>query len=121
MQRLIAVYLLATVVGAVAMVWAAQNEKSEPRKVAITAKKFEFAPNRIEVKVGETIELTATSVDAKHGLECEDLGIKKVTFQKDKPVTVTFTATTPGTYEFKCANFCGSGHRRMKGQIIVSP
>ena len=100
---------------------AAQNQVAQPRKVEITAKKYEFDVPRIEVKVGETIELTLTSVDTKHGFECKDLGIKKVTFENGKPASVTFTATTAGTYEFKCANFCGMGHGRMKGQIIVSP
>jgi len=71
--------------------------------------------------VGETIGLSLNSVDAKHGFECKDLGIQKVTFEKEKPVTLTFTASTPGTFEFKCANFCGFGHGRMKGQIVVSP
>ena len=71
--------------------------------------------------MGETIGLSLNSVDAKHGFECKDLGIQKVTFEKEKPVTLTFTASTPGTFEFKCANFCGFGHGRMKGQIVVSP
>jgi heme/copper-type cytochrome/quinol oxidase subunit 2 len=27
----------------------------------------------------------------------------------------------PGTYSFKCSEFCGMGHRDMKGQIVVEP
>jgi cytochrome c oxidase subunit 2 len=99
----------------------AQDQPVQPRKIEITAKKYEFDVPRIEVRVGEPVELMLSSVDAKHGFECKDLGIAKVTFEKDKPATVTFTATKPGTYEFKCANFCGLGHGRMKGQIIVQP
>lgn len=93
----------------------------QPRKIEITAKKFEFDTPKIEVKAGESVELTLNSVDTKHGFECKDLGIKKVTFENGKPATVTFTATKPGTYEFKCADYCGSGHRRMKGEIVVTP
>lgn len=100
----------------------AQNESPPSgRKVDITAKKYEFSPARIEVKVGETVELTASSTDAKHGLELKELGIKKVTFEPGKPATVTFTAVRAGNYEFKCANFCGMGHGRMKGEIVVVP
>ena len=35
--------------------------------------------------------------------------------------TVSFTPDKPGTYEFKCARFCGMGHGRMKGEIVVGP
>jgi len=98
-----------------------QNQVSQPRKIDITAKKYEFDVPRIEMKVGETLELTLNSLDAKHGFECKELGVKKVTFEKGQPARVTLTATKPGTYEFKCANFCGMGHGKMKGEIIVSP
>ena len=100
---------------------AAQDQSTQARKIAVTAKKFEFDVPRIEVKAGETVELTLNSVDTKHGFECKDLAIKKVTFEPDTPATVTFTATKPGTYEYKCADFCGRGHGKMKGQIIVTP
>jgi cytochrome c oxidase subunit 2 len=121
MRRIISASVLGAVFVLGAVVWAAQGGSAEPRKIDITAKKHEFSPARIEVKVGETVELSLNSIDAKHGFECKDLGIKKVTFEKEKPVTLTFTATTPGTFEFKCANFCGFGHGKMKGQIVVSP
>ena len=109
------------VVSAGAVGGVAQSERSEPRRIEITARKSEFSPNRIDVKVGETIELIASSVDAKHGFECKELGIEKVTFEKNKSVTMTFTASRPGTYEFKCASFCGFGHGKMKGKIVVAP
>jgi cytochrome c oxidase subunit 2 len=91
-----------------------------PRQIQLMAKKFEFTPAQVEVKVGEPIELTVSSQDAKHGFECKDLGIKKVTFEEGKPAHITFTATKPGTFAFKCANYCGRGHGGMKGQIVVS-
>jgi cytochrome c oxidase subunit 2 len=100
---------------------AAQDQPAQPRKLDVTAKKYEFDVSRIEMKVGETVELTLNSLDTKHGFECKELGIQKVTFEKDKPATVTLTAAKPGTYAFKCANFCGMGHGRMKGQIVVLP
>jgi cytochrome c oxidase subunit II len=105
----------------VCAVKADQNQATLSRKVDITAKKYEFDVPRIEMRVGETIELTLNSLDAKHGFECKELGVKKVTFEKGHPASVTMTATKPGTYEFKCANFCGMGHGKMKGEIVVSP
>ncbi len=34
---------------------------------------------------------------------------------------VDFVAEEPGTYDFKCAKFCGFGHDKMKGKLIVDP
>ena len=112
--------MLAAVVVGGAVASTAPDQSTEPRKIDLTAKKFAFSPSRIEVKAGETVELDLNSIDTKHGFECKELGIKKLTFEKNKPATVTFTATTPGVFEFKCANFCGFGHGKMKGQIVVS-
>jgi cytochrome c oxidase subunit 2 len=92
-----------------------------PQKITVTAKKYEFTPSTIEVKAGTPVEITFQSEDTKHGFECKELGIEKVVFDKDKPETVTFTPEKPGTYEFKCAKFCGMGHGKMKGSIVVTP
>ena len=91
-----------------------------PQKITVTAKKYEFTPSTIEVKAGTPVEITLQSEDTRHGFECKELGIEKVVFEKDKPETVTFTPEKPGTYEFKCAKWCGFGHGKMKGQIVVS-
>jgi cytochrome c oxidase subunit 2 len=93
----------------------------EPRKIEVVARKFAFEPSKIEVKAGEPVEITFTSTDTKHGFACKELGLEKVVFAKGDPVTVKLTADKPGTYEFKCAKFCGLGHKKMKGEIVVAP
>jgi cytochrome c oxidase subunit 2 len=110
--------IVSVVVVAVVSIAGAQENV---RKIDVTAKKYEFSPARIEVKLGETVELTATSSDAKHGFECKELGVQKVTFEPNRPAVIRFTANRTGTFQFKCANFCGFGHGRMKGEIVVSP
>jgi heme/copper-type cytochrome/quinol oxidase subunit 2 len=95
-------------------------EAQEPRKVTVVAKKYEFQPSRIELKAGEPVEITFQSLDTKHGFECKELNLDKVVFDKETPGTVTFTPEKPGTYEFKCAKFCGMGHSKMKGEIVVA-
>ena len=104
-----------------ALLFCALLSAAEPRKIEVVAKKYEFDPARIEVKVGEPVEITFKSLDTKHGFVQKDLKIAKVTFTKDKPATVTFTAEKAGTYPFKCARFCGMGHGKMKGEIVVTP
>ena len=93
----------------------------EPRRIEVVARKFAFEPARIEVKVGEPVEITFTSADTKHGFACKELGLEKVVFARGEPTTVRLTAAKPGTYAFKCARFCGLGHGKMKGEIVVSP
>jgi len=92
----------------------------EPRKISVTAKKYEFTPSKIELKVGEPVELEFTAEDTTHGFTCKELGVDKVVFEKGKTETVKITPEKAGTYEFKCAKFCGFGHSKMKGEIVVT-
>jgi heme/copper-type cytochrome/quinol oxidase subunit 2 len=41
--------------------------------------------------------------------------------KKGADQVVDFMAQEPGTYEFKCTKFCGFGHDKMKGTLIVDP
>ena len=98
-----------------------QAAPPEPRKIEVVATKYSFEPSRIELKVGEPVEITFRSTDTKHGFVSKDLKLEKVVFSKDEPATVSFTPDKPGTYAFKCARFCGMGHGKMKGEIVVVP
>jgi cytochrome c oxidase subunit 2 len=93
---------------------------AQPRQITVTAKKYGFTPSKIEMKVGEPVEITFEAEDTTHGFSCKELGIAKVVFEKGKPATVKLTPEKPGTYEFKCAKFCGFGHGKMKGEIVVT-
>lgn len=96
----------------------AQN--AEPRKITVTAKKYEFNPSRIELKTGETVEITLQAEDATHGFTCKDLGVDKIVVEKGQSQTFKVTASKAGTYEFKCAKWCGFGHGKMKGEFVVA-
>jgi cytochrome c oxidase subunit II len=92
----------------------------EPRKITVTAKKYEFTPSRIELKVGEPVEITIEALDTTHGFTCKEIGVEKVVIEKGKTETVKVTPDKPGTFEFKCAKFCGFGHSKMKGEVVVT-
>lgn len=110
--------LFMVLVGIAPILFAAPGEA---RKIEVVAHKYAFDPSKIEIKAGETVEITFRSTDTKHGFVCKELGLEKVVFTKEEPATVTFTPDKPGTYPFKCARFCGLGHPKMKGQIVVTP
>jgi cytochrome c oxidase subunit 2 len=87
-------------------------------EINITAKQWEFVPSTITVKKGDTVRITATSVDVAHGLSIPEYGINQ-RLEPNVPVTVEFVADKSGTFGFRCSVMCGEGHRSMTGQLIV--
>lgn len=92
-----------------------------PRVFEMTASRFKFEPAMLRVSAGDRVRLTLRSMDTEHGLEIKKLKVKVAVPKGGDPVTVEFVADKPGTYDFKCSEYCGSGHGRMKGQIVVTP
>jgi cytochrome c oxidase subunit II len=119
----------------------AQESKPHPEKppriVSMNAKNFEFDPAVIHVKVNERVELDVTSEDRTHGIRISAFpdGAKTNTapglsfpngedcykLKKGEVVVIGIVPTEPGTYTFTCCKLCGSGHKKMKGRIIVDP
>lgn len=111
-------------------------EAPSPRVIEISAKKYEFTPNEIQVKQGQKVELRVHSEDATHGLKLDaypegakakgDPGIvfsqpdQNGKVEKGVDQVVDFTPEEPGIYDFKCAKICGMGHGKMKGKVIVA-
>ena len=79
---------------------------------------FGFEPAIIEVNEGDTVRITIKSRDVEHGIGISAFHVNKK-FGKE-PVTVEFVADKKGEYPFICSVFCGSGHRDMKGTLIVN-
>ena len=84
----------------------------------MTAKKYEFNPGAITVKKGERVKLVITALDKDHGIQIEALGIKQI-LKKGVPSTIEIKAEQAGEFPFKCSKFCGFGHGKMKGKLIV--
>ena len=84
----------------------------------MTAKKYEFSPNVVKVKKGDHVRLVITALDREHGIKIEAFKINQK-LPKGEAVTVEFTADQAGTFPFKCSDFCGLGHGKMKGELIV--
>lgn len=105
--------------------------------IAMTARKYEFSPSPVHVKLGVRVQLKITALDRDHGFTIvrdpvgDDTsphpGLLFMTpaddwrLKKGKETTVEFVARTQGTYEFNCSVICGLHHGRMKGRLIVDP
>jgi len=88
------------------------------RTISIVAQRFSFTPNEITVKKGEEVTLVIESKDVDHGLLIEDLGVR-TEIKKDKASEVKFTPESVGTFEGRCAHFCGKDHASMKLTVNV--
>ncbi len=101
--------------------WAPAATAGVPERVVhIAAKRFEFAPATIELKVGEPVILELSSLDRKHGFSAPGLHLEAVILP-GKPTRVRLVPDRAGTFAFHCSVFCGSGHEDMTGQIVVTP
>jgi len=104
-------FLLTPLIGAA---WA----QPEPRVIAIKAHKFEFTPDELTLKVGEPVVLELSTNDVHMGFDAPDLGLH-ADIVPGRAVRVPFTPAKPGSFEFACDVFCGSGHEDMSGVIKV--
>ena len=92
-----------------------------PRAFEMSASRFKFEPETLQVTEGDRVRLTLRSTDTEHGFAIKKLNVKVAVPKTGDPVTVEFVADRAGTYEFKCSEYCGSGHGRMKGRLLVTP
>jgi cytochrome c oxidase subunit II len=86
--------------------------------VKMMAKKYDFTPDTITVKRGDPVKLVITALDHDHGFKIEAFHINRK-LPKGEPVFVEFTADQTGTFPFECSQFCGLGHKKMKGKLVV--
>ena len=93
---------------------------TEVRTFEITAARYHFDPPSIAVQEGDHVRLLLHSIDTTHGLAIEALGVKVVIPKGGEVVSVEFVAGPPGRYVMKCSEYCGSGHRRMRGELLVT-
>jgi cytochrome c oxidase subunit II len=74
--------------------------------------------NELHVPVGIPVKLTLTSEDVIHSFFIPAFRVK----QDAVPgmfTTIWFEATRPGRYHLFCAEYCGTKHSAMIGQIVV--
>ena len=120
MQRLVRLFIalifLAVVFG-LALSKLGDAQTSE-RVIKITAHKFEYEPNEIQLKLGEPVVLELTSKDVTHGFNLPDLGLR-ADLEPGETARVRLVPQKAGTFEFHCDNFCGFDHESMGATITV--
>jgi len=90
-----------------------------PRPIAITAKRYEFVPSRVEVTQGERVRLVVTSADGVHGVAIRKFKVNKPVL-RGETITIDFVASEAGEFPILCSEECGDGHAQMKGTLVVT-
>lgn len=86
--------------------------------ITIHAKRYEFKPSEITLKVGKAVRLVFISDDVTHGISVDGLGID-IAIRRYRSNEVDVTPHRAGTFEGHCSVYCGIGHDRMKLLIHV--
>jgi len=95
------------------------NSTGEVKEFNLVANEFEFIPGKITVNKGDRVILHIESLDVEHGIAIPQFGVSQ-TLPVSENTTVEFVADKAGIYPFYCNVYCGSGHREMKGTLIVN-
>jgi cytochrome c oxidase subunit 2 len=74
--------------------------------------------NELHVPVGRPVELTMTSEDVIHSFFVPAFRVKQDAVP-GRYTTVWFEATKAGTYHLFCAEYCGTLHSGMIGQVVA--
>ena len=74
--------------------------------------------NELHVPVGRDIEMIMTSQDVIHSFYVPAFRIKQDVLP-GRYTTAWFRPTKPGVYHLFCAEYCGSQHSGMIGQVVV--
>lgn len=114
----VALVMSLSIAGTAATVIHLDAQEPAPRVIAISAKRFEFTPNHLELRRGEPVTLRVSAEDRDHGFYQEELEIE-LDLTPVHVSEVTFTPEKAGRYVVICDHFCGSGHGNMKMVIDV--
>jgi cytochrome c oxidase subunit II len=74
--------------------------------------------NELHVPLGRAVKVTMTSEDVLHSLYFPAFR-QKMDVIPGRYTTLWFEATKAGTYHIFCAEYCGTNHSRMIGQVVV--
>ena len=120
MKRNVIMLLLALSATA-AGTWAQQTkgDAEDVKIVDVTASRFQFDPATITVAEGDRVRLRLHSIDRDHAFAIKAFRVKALIPRGGEAITVEFMADRAGSFDFTCAEYCGTGHGGMKGRLVV--
>ena len=92
--------------------------QAKPRIIPITAKKFDYDPAVLTLKLNEPVVFQLKSLDVVMGFSVPDFGVRG-TIIPGQVTEVPMTPTKTGEFIFLCDVFCGTDHENMEGTMRV--
>src|ERR1700731_3716827 len=117
-KRLMVLVLFAGVLTTAAFSAPAARAQAAPRRIEITAKRFEFLPGEITLKEGQPVVVVLKSEDVAHGLRIRNLNFN-LKVKAGGTAELQFTPDKVGDFVAQCSVFCGSGHGSMRIKVHV--
>ncbi len=97
---------------------AMQEPHRPPVEVTVSARKYSFAPSRIEVEQDDIVKITLKAEDIPHTFTIDPYRISKRA-APGQPVTFEFRADQAGTFTYYCELTADPKCREMRGQLVV--
>ncbi len=92
--------------------------------VHMTAQLTHFKPDKIELKMGDTVFFHVTNLtqkfDIPHGFAIYGAPISNILIMPGQTKSVAWKPQKPGIYPFYCTDFCSALHQEMQNYIRVS-
>jgi cytochrome c oxidase subunit 2 len=101
----------------------AMSERAAPRPVRsfeVVTQRFSFTPDHLEVTRGDHVRIIVRSADGTHGLAIKKLKIGLLVPKGGEPVILEFDADQAGSFPINCSEYCGRGHSKMSGLLVVT-
>lgn len=92
--------------------------------VELTAESWSYEISEQTIEVGRPVRFSGTSSDTMHSFavyhpEGKVLFTMMLMPGLDKPTSLVYTFTEPGTYTVRCLEYCGLMHHQMRDEIVV--
>jgi cytochrome c oxidase subunit 2 len=98
----------------------AQEQAPTRREFTLTARDYNFSPNRVEATQDDLVKLTVQSEDVAYGFTIEEYRLSK-RVPAGGSTTIEFRADRAGTFTFYSNLSNDSRHSQMRGQLVVRP
>lgn len=92
----------------------------QERVINVTAKRFAYEPNIIQVNRGDRVTVLLRSTDVHHGFYLDGYE-QEMTARPGQDGSVSFVADRTGRFVFRCSMTCGPFHPYMVGYLRVKP
>jgi len=91
-----------------------------PAGVSVKAEDLKFTPNTLTAKAGESVTVNMQNAGAlEHSFIIDEMSVRLEKVQPGQNASVTFTASTAGTYTFYC-DVPGHKEAGMTGTLTVN-